>query len=617
MPKTANETFRDFFLRRQHFIQRYENGVLRDMALSFRQAYPELQARMLNLQNVIPAPGTGFTQQFRIQRMRAQLADMQGIMNTAAINSSNHLTQALADFAHAENQAIAGMYAQQFGKVGIDFMQLPFRQIDSILQEPLIWQRRGIGIADVMLENVDKAMARIRGELTQSIILGEDMAQAAKRLTGTVGRFTGLTAKQLARRTEVIARSEIQNVAAQVSRQITQENNDVLKSVVFTATLDSRTCKQCMALDGGVYRLDPKTGAHNGPLIPIHPMCRCLYIPQSYSWQELAKRNNVPFDKRQKAFFDGAVTKTITYDAWLKTLSTAEQVEILGLARQRLWSSGQIKLNQMATSKRILTIEQLEAIAERELGKKVKIPFASTTKGVEKVAIDNNIIANPKYAGAHIDLANATNEGINATQKFFKYTEPIDDLIVSKKLEKNLLSQGGLIGKKSIIILNKNNYKDSRKFINDLIISNNNYITKRKETITFFEKQLKEAIKVGKDKDTIKKMRVVLSELKATKRYGVASGFPKAGDVLNAIHETTHAIVKKTKSESGFRGRIIKALKKGTLTQKDIISVSGYSLVKHNELLAETVTLIIHKGRKSIPKNLLFIFDDWFDFYFK
>ncbi len=242
MPKTANETFRDFFLRRQHFIQRYENGVLRDMALSFRQAYPELQARMLNLQNVIPAPGTGFTQQFRIQRMRAQLADMQGIMNTAAINSSNHLTQALADFAHLENQSIAAMYAQQFGKVNISFTQLPFRQIDSILTEPLIWQRRGIGIADVMLENVDKAMAQIRGELTQSIILGDDMAQAAKRLTGTVGRFTGLTAKQLARRTEVIARSEIQNVAAQVSRQITQENNDVLKSVVFTSTLDSRTC---------------------------------------------------------------------------------------------------------------------------------------------------------------------------------------------------------------------------------------------------------------------------------------------------------------------------------------------------------------------------------------
>ncbi len=373
MPKTANETFRDFFLRRQHFIQRYENGVLRDMALSFRQAYPELQARMLNLQNVIPAPGTGFTQQFRIQRMRAQLADMQGIMNTAAINSSNHLQQALADFAHLENQSIAAMYAQNFGKVNIPFTQLPFRHIESILQEPLIWQRRGIGIADVMLENVDKAMAQIRGELTQSIILGDDMAQAAKRLTGTVGRFTGLVAKPLQRRTEVIARSEIQNVAAQVSRQITAENADVIKSVIFVSTLDSRTCRICTSLDGTVKRVDPETGTHGGVQIPVHPMCRCLWVQQSYSWQELAKRHDVPFDKSQKAFFDGAVTKTITYDAWLRTLpetGIGSQVEILGPARQKLWSSGQIKLSQMATSKRILTIEQLEAIAERELGKR-------------------------------------------------------------------------------------------------------------------------------------------------------------------------------------------------------------------------------------------------------
>ncbi len=430
MPKTANETFRDFFLRRQHFIQRYENGVLRDMALSFRQAYPELQARMLNLQNVIPAPGTGFTQQFRIQRMRAQLADMQGIMNTAAINSSNHLTQVLADFAHVENQAIAGMYAQQFGKVGISFTQLPFRQIDSILQEPLIWQRRGISIADVMLENVDKAMAQIRGELTQSIILGDDMAQAAKRLTGTVGRFTGLTAKQLARRTEVIARSEIQNVAAQVSRQITQENNDVLKSVTFSASLDSRTCKICISLDGGVHRLNPETGQHTGPLIPVHPLCRCVYVANSYSWQELAKRHNVPFDKRQKAFFDGAVTKTITYDAWLKTLSTAEQVEILGPARQKLWKSGEIKLSQMATSKRILTIEQLEAIAERELVKKPVISWKPTmTKAEADIWAKDSILKQSFFHGT------IPESGASIRKEGFKI----------KKLSKNT-GNGGTMG---------------------------------------------------------------------------------------------------------------------------------------------------------------------------
>ena len=115
--------------------------------------------------------------------------------------------------------------------------------------------------------------------------------------------------------------------------------------------------------------------------------CRCLYVAQSYSWQELAKRHNVPFDKRQKAFFDGAVTKTITYDAWLRTLpetGIGSQVEILGPARQKLWSSGQIKLSQMATSKRILTIEQLEAIAERELAKAAPFVPAKTIEEAKK-----------------------------------------------------------------------------------------------------------------------------------------------------------------------------------------------------------------------------------------
>ncbi len=211
---------------------------------------------------------------------------------------------------------------------------------------------------------------------------------------------------------KIIAVEEIEGEIELCDISVEDDNSFVAEGVVV------HNCKICISLDGGVYRLNPETGQHNGPLIPIHPLCRCVYSYNTYSWQELAKRHNVPFDKRQKAFFDGAVTKTITYDAWLKTLSAAEQVEILGPGRYKLWKSGEIKLSQMATSKRILTIEQLEAIAERELTKVTKFVPVKTIKEAESWAKENITgMKKVNFVGFEVEQANSVLKELDILQR--------------------------------------------------------------------------------------------------------------------------------------------------------------------------------------------------------
>ena len=43
-----------------------------------------------------------------------------------------------------------------------------------------------------------------------------------------------------------------------------------VKKVKYNATLDNRTCEDCMEYDGEIY------GLYNAPSLPRHPLCRCF-----------------------------------------------------------------------------------------------------------------------------------------------------------------------------------------------------------------------------------------------------------------------------------------------------------------------------------------------------
>lgn len=97
-------------------------------------------------------------------------------------------------------------------------------------------------------------------------------------------------------------------VTTEVARVMEKSNNlwekqNNIKYVMYSATLDSKTCKDCGEHDGEVFEVDKK------PIkLPKHPLCRCTYISlPSKEW-------------RPKQRLDNKTKKNInykTYKEWL------------------------------------------------------------------------------------------------------------------------------------------------------------------------------------------------------------------------------------------------------------------------------------------------------------
>jgi len=352
MAKTANEIFRDWLLRHSHYLGRVENGAIREMVAPYQRARQEIYDRLAD-----QAKWTGRTREWRIARLNAQLAEVEGALQAAALDSAGSLQQTLRELAYTEADLQAAMLAGPFGRVGVDIVSLPYAQIEQILDEPLIYQYRGMTPADSMLWGNKKAVDAMRQELTQAVISGEDMARASKRLVNPLtATMKGVAYEQIARRATIIARSEIMHVSNSVSRRVFNENQDVMKGCMYTATLDRRTCLICASDDGRFFPY--KDGIdHEGPLLPRHPLCRCCYSPVTKSWTELGADAKT---QTGKDYFSGKRPEVITYSDWLKKQPDDVLKEILGPARMKLWKEGKITLSKMATDKKVIAVKDLK-----------------------------------------------------------------------------------------------------------------------------------------------------------------------------------------------------------------------------------------------------------------
>ena len=156
----------------------------------------------------------------------------------------------------------------------------PAVDIRTLVQNPTagqLWAARLDASATPALRSLDAALAI-------SIDRGASMPEAARLVAAALDKV-GQHRRGIAR----IVRTEIQRVSNQAAQATYRENRDVVKSVRYLATLDSRVCEVCRPLHRITYDLDID-GQHRGPVIPQHPNCRCFYAPVTYSIGEILTR---------------------------------------------------------------------------------------------------------------------------------------------------------------------------------------------------------------------------------------------------------------------------------------------------------------------------------------
>ena len=173
-------------------------------------------------------------------------------------------------------------------KAGMDIPPLDELGISSLLSTPFHMDRVGLLFTRVFtdLKNITSAMdTQISKVLAQGLIDGDGPRLIARKLiatingdgidrlgiTDTLGRFI-----PAARRAEMLARTEV--IRAHHLGTIQEYRNWGLEGVKVLAEWstagDDRVCEKCAPMNGKIFTLDEIE-----PLIPFHPLCRCITIP--------------------------------------------------------------------------------------------------------------------------------------------------------------------------------------------------------------------------------------------------------------------------------------------------------------------------------------------------
>ena len=215
---------------------------------------------------------------------------------------------------------------------------------------------------------------RIRGALTTGFNQGKNIAQITRDVKAVTGRAT--------RDVKTITRSFFMHNATEAKESVYNLNSDLVESIIWVSTLDSRTTPLiCGARDGAEYTVKDKEPidhpySWDGGPGRIHWNCRSSSVPNIKGLNKASPRPSVVAGEnykrgdnvtrtgrvrkptkvaRDKGTFKGEMRTTRTrYEGWLKEQSKTNidyVSDILGSKKKaQLFRDGKITLKQLGAA---------------------------------------------------------------------------------------------------------------------------------------------------------------------------------------------------------------------------------------------------------------------------
>lgn len=150
-------------------------------------------------------------------------------------------------------------YKSIVGELGIDLNLPNLRFFEELAKEP--W--RGEDFSKRIWRNMDKLLVNLKNTLVSGMIRGKSITELALELDALMN--------QGFHNAHRLVRTETMHYLNAASLQAYKDSG--VKYVQFWAALDERTCPQCGALHGRIFKVD------KAPVLPIHANCRCCYLP--------------------------------------------------------------------------------------------------------------------------------------------------------------------------------------------------------------------------------------------------------------------------------------------------------------------------------------------------
>lgn len=356
---TTNEAIRDAEIGHQVNLARYSNGVVRKMIALLNRTDADLAAALTSALERVDVASA-----FSVERLESLLQSVRSI-NAAAY-------QAIGQSLTAEMRALvgyeAGFQLQLFGNTMPRLVSIAEVGVDQVYGAAMARPFQGRLLSEWSQGMEAGRMARIRDAVRIGFVENQTNSEIVKRLRGTRANGYADGLLEIDRRNaEAVVRTAVSHTAGFTRDKFYEANSDIIKAVVWTSTLDTRTTEICQLRDGQQYTMGTyRPVGHSYPWLGgpgrAHWGCRSTSVPVTKSFRELGLDiDELPLSTR--ASMDGQVAEETTYGDWLKRQPAARQDQILGPARGALMRDGGLTIDRFANDKgKWYTLDELRAI---------------------------------------------------------------------------------------------------------------------------------------------------------------------------------------------------------------------------------------------------------------
>lgn len=291
----------------------------------------------------------------RLQEMQAAIAE---ILDPTYSQVRDDFAESMVEFAQSEAEWQTGAVNQAIG-INVE-MAVP--NVDLMREVVMRRPFQGRLLREWYSDLNASQQTRLREAVRLGITEGQTTDQIVRRIRGTKAQNFSDGILDIGRRqAEAVTRTAVNHVSSNTRSELFRQNDSVVKSVQWVATLDSRTTPICRSLDGKTFPVD------GGRRPPAHVGCRSTVAPVLHSWESMGiDADELPESTR--ASMNGQVPESLTYNDWLRRQVNKGDMDIvreaLGEKRAKLFAAGGLKIDRFVDRKgRQLTLKELR---ERE-----------------------------------------------------------------------------------------------------------------------------------------------------------------------------------------------------------------------------------------------------------
>lgn len=331
----VNNEILDASISHQVDLQYYSNGVVNRMIAVINRTDADM---VIELQKVLDRlPPESFT----VKRLEALLGSLNRLNTELYATISTEIESELQALVVYEGSFQKNLFTNTI-PVSISMTSINAEQVyTAALARP--FQGRLLKEWMQGLET-DKAV-RVRDAVRIGYVENQTISQIVQRVRGTRAfKYKDGILDITKRNAETVVRTAVGHMAGFAQDRFFEANEEVIKAVKWSSTLDGRTTEICRARDGKLFHaVTHKPIGHNlrwlGGAGRAHFGCRSASVGVTKSWRELGfDIDELP--PATRASMDGQVPEDVTYSDWLKNKPAEFQDDVLGKAKGKLFRNG-------------------------------------------------------------------------------------------------------------------------------------------------------------------------------------------------------------------------------------------------------------------------------------